>query len=231
MGQCGRSDPAAAFVSGMLNAGNIFLVGPMGSGKSAVGRLLAQRLDLAFVDSDAEIEARTGVDIAYIFEREGEAGFRVREAEVLDDITQRPGVLVATGGGAVLDPGTRERLRSRGCVVYLRTSVDQQLARTRRSAAAAADEPGSARDAGAPDGAACGALRRGGRRHRRHGRAQGRLGRGRNPAPPGVRRGASDAATDDRPRRPQLPDPDRRRACSPTRASSRAPSPRATCWS
>jgi shikimate kinase len=134
MGQCGRSDPAAAFVSGMLNAGNIILVGPMGSGKSAVGRLLAQRLDLSLVDSDAEIEARTGVDIAYIFEREGEAGFRVREAEVLDDVTQRAGVLVATGGGAVLDPGTRERLRSRGCVVYLRTSVDQQLARTRRSA-------------------------------------------------------------------------------------------------
>jgi shikimate kinase len=133
MGQCGRSDPAAAFVSGMLNAGNIILVGPMGSGKSAVGRLLAQRLDLSLVDSDAEIEARTGVDIAYIFEREGEAGFRVREAEVLDDITRRPGVLVATGGGAVLDPGTRERMRSRGCVVYLRTSVDQQLARTRRS--------------------------------------------------------------------------------------------------
>ena len=134
MGQCGRSDPAAAFVSGMLNAGNIILVGPMGSGKSAVGRLLAQRLNLALVDSDAEIEARTGVDIAYIFEREGEAGFRSREAEVLDDITQRQGVLVATGGGAVLDAGTRERLRSRGCVVYLRTSVDQQLARTRRGA-------------------------------------------------------------------------------------------------
>ena len=134
MGQCGRSDPAAAFVSGMLNAGNIILVGPMGSGKSAVGRLLAQRLDLALVDSDAEIEERTGVDIAYIFEREGEAGFRSREAEILDDITQRRGVLVATGGGAVLDAGTRARLRSRGCVVYLRTSVDQQLARTRRNA-------------------------------------------------------------------------------------------------
>ena len=118
----------------MLNASNIILVGPMGSGKSAVGRLLAQRLDLALVDSDTEIEARTGVDIAYIFEREGEAGFRSREAEVLDDITQRPRVLVATGGGAVLDPGTRERMRSRGCVVYLRTSVDQQLARTRRGA-------------------------------------------------------------------------------------------------
>jgi shikimate kinase len=133
MGQCGRSDPAAAFVSGMLKAANIILVGPMGSGKSAVGRLLARRLGLSLVDSDAEIQAHTGVDIAYIFEREGEAGFRVREAEILDEITQRPGVLVATGGGAVLDPRTRERLRSRGCVVYLRASVDQQLARTRRS--------------------------------------------------------------------------------------------------
>jgi shikimate kinase len=112
---------------------NVFLVGPMGSGKSAVGRQLAARLGLDFIDSDEEIEARTGVDIAYIFEREGEAGFRQREAEVIDELTQRHGVLVATGGGAVLDAGSRERLRSRGRVVYLRTSVDQQLARTRRT--------------------------------------------------------------------------------------------------
>jgi shikimate kinase len=112
---------------------NIFLVGPMGSGKSAVGRQLAARLGLEFCDSDEEIERRTGVDIAYIFEREGEAGFRQREAEVLDLLTQRDDLLVATGGGAVLDPCTRERLRSRGRVVYLRTSVDQQLVRTRRS--------------------------------------------------------------------------------------------------
>jgi len=117
----------------MLNADNIFLVGPMGSGKSAVGRRLAQRLGLAFVDSDAEIEARTGVDIACIFDREGEAGFRARERDVLDLLTRQPRSLIATGGGAVLDAQTRERLRSRGCVVYLRTSVDQQLARTRRS--------------------------------------------------------------------------------------------------
>ena len=117
----------------MLNAENVFLVGPMGSGKSAVGRQLATRLGLAFVDSDAEIEAATGVDIPYIFEREGEAGFRLRERDVLDGLTARPGVLVATGGGAVLDPDTRARLRERGCVVYLRTSVNQQLARTRRS--------------------------------------------------------------------------------------------------
>jgi shikimate kinase len=117
----------------MLNAANIYLVGPMGSGKSAVGRQLAGRLGLQFVDSDAEIEARTGVDIPYIFEKEGEPGFRAREREVLERLTERDGVLVATGGGAVLDPGTRARLRSRGCVVYLRTSVNQQLARTRRS--------------------------------------------------------------------------------------------------
>jgi shikimate kinase len=117
----------------MLNAENVFLVGPMGSGKSAVGRQLATRLDLAFVDSDAEIEARTGVDIPYIFEKEGEAGFREREREVLDVLTGRSRVLLSTGGGAVLDPANRERLRSRGCVVYLRTSVKQQFARTRRS--------------------------------------------------------------------------------------------------
>lgn len=118
----------------MLDAGNIFLVGPMGSGKSAVGRRLAGRLGLEFVDSDEEIESRTGVDIPYIFEREGEAGFRHREREVLDELTGRHGVLIATGGGAVLDAGTRERLQARGCVVYLRTSVGQQLARTRRGA-------------------------------------------------------------------------------------------------
>ena len=117
----------------MLNAENVFLVGPMGSGKSAVGRQLAARLGLAFVDSDAEIEALTGVDIPYIFEKEGEAGFRARERDVLDALTARSGVLVATGGGAVLDQDTRARLRSRGRVVYLRTSVNQQLARTRRS--------------------------------------------------------------------------------------------------
>jgi shikimate kinase len=113
---------------------NVFLIGPMGSGKSAVGRQLARRLGLQFVDSDDEIKARTGVDIAYIFEREGEAGFRAREAEIIDDLTGRDGLVVATGGGVILDAGSRERLRSRGRVVYLRTSVDQQLARTRRSA-------------------------------------------------------------------------------------------------
>ena len=112
---------------------NIFLIGPMGSGKTAVGRQLARLLHLDFYDSDAEIEPRTGVDIPYIFEKEGEAGFRERECEVIDALTQLRGVVVATGGGAVLRPENRERLVQRGCVVYLHTSVEQQLERTRHS--------------------------------------------------------------------------------------------------
>jgi shikimate kinase len=117
----------------MPESPNIVLVGPMGSGKSAVGRALAARLGLDFADSDTEIEARTGVDIAYIFEREGEAGFRAREADVLDELTRRRGWVIATGGGAVGSELTRARLRERSRVVYLRTSVNQQLSRTRRS--------------------------------------------------------------------------------------------------
>jgi shikimate kinase len=110
---------------------NVFLVGPMGSGKSAVGRQLARRLQLEFLDADVEIEHRTGVDIAYIFEMEGESGFRAREKDLLDELSRRTGVVLATGGGAVLDPDTRARLRQRGHVVYLRASIDQQLNRTR----------------------------------------------------------------------------------------------------
>ena len=109
----------------------IFLIGPMGSGKTAVGRQLAKALNLAFHDSDVEIEQRTGVDIPYIFDKEGEAGFRQREREVIDALTQLDDVVIATGGGAILLPENREHLRSRGNVVYLRTSVDQQLERTR----------------------------------------------------------------------------------------------------
>ncbi len=110
---------------------SIFLIGPMGAGKSAVGRKLAEELGLGFVDSDDEVVARTGVDIAYIFEREGESGFRARERQVIDDLSQMPDIVLATGGGAVQDPLTRERLGSRGRVVYLHASVDQQVRRTR----------------------------------------------------------------------------------------------------
>jgi shikimate kinase / 3-dehydroquinate synthase len=112
---------------------NIFLIGPMGSGKTAVGRHLAKALALEFVDSDVEIEHRTGVNINYIFEREGEAGFREREREVIADLAQKKGVLVATGGGAVILPQNRNQLSSNGTVVYLKTSVAQQLERTRHS--------------------------------------------------------------------------------------------------
>jgi shikimate kinase len=110
---------------------NVFLIGPMGSGKTAVGKHLARALRIQFYDSDVEIEQRTGVDIPYIFEKEGEAGFREREREVIDALTQLDGVVVATGGGAVLNPQNRERLAARGFVVYLQTGVRQQLDRTR----------------------------------------------------------------------------------------------------
>lgn len=110
---------------------NVYLIGPMGSGKSAVGRQLARLLRLEFHDSDVEVERRTGVDIPYIFEREGEAGFREREREVIDSLTQLPGVIIATGGGAVLLQENREHLSSRGRVVYLMTGIEQQLERTR----------------------------------------------------------------------------------------------------
>jgi len=112
---------------------SIFLVGPMGSGKSAVGRLLARRRRQRFVDSDEEIERRTGVDIPFIFEREGESGFREREREVIEDLTQWPGIVLATGGGAVLLPENQRCLSTRGIVVYLDTSVAEQVVRTQRA--------------------------------------------------------------------------------------------------
>jgi shikimate kinase len=112
--------------------GSFFLVGPMGAGKSTIGRQLAKSLSCVFLDSDKEVEDRTGVDIPLIFELEGEAGFRAREHAVIDDLTQRAGIVLATGGGAVLDPENRQHLRDRGQVIYLETSVDQQLTRTAR---------------------------------------------------------------------------------------------------
>jgi len=112
---------------------NIFLIGPMGSGKTAVGRQLARQLHLDFYDSDVEIERRTGVDIPYIFEKEGESGFREREREVIELLTEFDSVVIATGGGAILLPQNRTCLASRGRVVYLKTSIEQQLERTRQS--------------------------------------------------------------------------------------------------
>jgi len=115
----------------MLSKPNVFLIGPMGSGKSAVGRHLARLLKCSFHDSDADIEARTGVDIAFIFEKEGEEGFRQRERESIERLTGLSGVVIATGGGAVILADNRRALAERGTVVYLETSVTQQLQRTR----------------------------------------------------------------------------------------------------
>lgn len=117
----------------MLQSSNIFLVGPMGAGKTTVGRRLAEARGLEFIDSDHEVEARTGVDIAYIFEKEGEAGFRRREAAAIAELTRRQGLVLATGGGAVLDADSRKALAAQGFVVYLHASIDQQQARTDRS--------------------------------------------------------------------------------------------------
>ena len=116
----------------MARLRRVFLVGPMGAGKTTIGRLLAQQLKLAFVDSDKEIEERTGADIPWIFDVEGEEGFRDREQQVIDELTQREGVLVATGGGAILRSENRRALSSRGFVIYLHTTVEQQVARTNR---------------------------------------------------------------------------------------------------
>ena len=115
----------------MNSSQNLFLIGPMGSGKSAVGRALAVQLHRHFYDSDDEIESRTGVDVAFVFEKEGESGFRQREAKVIAELTTRTGIVLATGGGAVLSAANRRHLGARGFVVYLQTSVDEQLRRIR----------------------------------------------------------------------------------------------------
>lgn len=107
----------------------LFLVGPMGSGKSTVGKHLADLLECPFIDSDAEIEQRAGADIPWIFDVEGEAGFRRRETAVLQDLAERSGV-IATGGGAVVAQQNRELMARTGAVVFLNISVAQQLKRT-----------------------------------------------------------------------------------------------------
>jgi shikimate kinase len=115
----------------VLGKPSLFLIGPMGSGKTAVGRALSRALGLPFYDSDAEVERRTGVDIPFIFEKEGEAGFRAREREAIEALTRLERIVLATGGGAVLSAENRRHLAERGCVVYLETSVTQQADRVR----------------------------------------------------------------------------------------------------
>ncbi|MFW5723959.1 MAG: shikimate kinase AroK [Halochromatium sp.] len=116
----------------MIRPPNIFLVGPMGAGKSTVGRQLAEALGYEFRDSDQEIQRRTGVDIPTIFEFEGEEGFRKRERGVVEELAQEDGIVLATGGGVVLTPENRQQLAARGFVIYLHCSPEQQFARTAR---------------------------------------------------------------------------------------------------
>ena len=115
----------------MEHSNNIFLVGLMGAGKTTVGRQLARRLRKRFVDCDHEIEARTGVSIPTIFEIEGEAGFRRRESAAIEALSQETGLVLATGGGAVLDPENRRNLKAGGWVVYLDVPPDILWSRTR----------------------------------------------------------------------------------------------------
>lgn len=111
---------------------SLFLIGPMGVGKTTVGKLLAHELSLKFLDSDHEVEVSAGADISWIFDVEGESGFREREIKVIDELTQLPEVLISTGGGCILREGNRVALRSRGVVVFLDTSLDIQEARTKK---------------------------------------------------------------------------------------------------
>lgn len=114
----------------MANNQNIFLIGLMGAGKTTIGRQLASELSLEFFDSDHEVEKRTGVTITHIFDIEGEAGFRKRETAMLDELTEKKGIVLATGGGAILKPENRQFLMSRGTTIYLYANIDTLLERT-----------------------------------------------------------------------------------------------------
>ncbi|MCD6046078.1 MAG: Shikimate kinase [Gammaproteobacteria bacterium] len=116
----------------MKKTQNIFLIGPMGAGKTTVGRMLAKELKREFYDTDEVIESRTGVDIPWIFDVEGEEGFRQREMTVVDELTQKTGVVLATGGSVVIEVQNRTHLAARGLVIYLKTTVGQQLERTEK---------------------------------------------------------------------------------------------------
>ena len=109
---------------------NIFIVGPMGSGKSTVGKIISSELFLTFLDTDEEIETRTGASIDWIFDLEGEEGFRKRESKILDEMVKKNSIVLSTGGGIILSEHNRELLSSRGSVFYLETPIEIQLERT-----------------------------------------------------------------------------------------------------
>jgi len=112
---------------------NIFLIGPMGVGKTTIGRHIAEVLEMTFLDSDHEIEQHTGVSIPLIFEYEGEVGFRKRERAIITELTEQNNIILSTGGGVVLDANNRKQLQTRGHVIYLQATVDDLLERTAHS--------------------------------------------------------------------------------------------------
>lgn len=116
----------------MTQQRNLILIGPMGAGKSTIGRQVSSLLHYEFVDSDHEIEERSGADIPWIFDVEGEEGFRKRESAMIEELTQLSHIVLATGGGAVMREDNRRAIAAGGIVVYLRATVEQQLARTSR---------------------------------------------------------------------------------------------------
>ncbi len=113
-----------------MRTNNIYLIGPMGAGKSTIGRMLSVDLGMEFKDTDREIEDKSGANIPWIFDMEGERGFRERESATIEELTRLPGLVLATGGGAILSNSNRTCLKARGVVVFLQTSVDSQLERT-----------------------------------------------------------------------------------------------------
>jgi shikimate kinase len=115
----------------MKHQDNLFLIGPMGAGKTTMGRQLAKKLHLEFIDSDHAIESHTGASIPLIFELEGEDGFRKRETTIIDELTQRKGIVLATGGGAILSPENRQHLANRGTVIYLHSDIVHLMERVR----------------------------------------------------------------------------------------------------
>ncbi|CUR53334.1 shikimate kinase AroK [Buchnera aphidicola] len=113
----------------MVEKQNIFLIGPMGAGKSTIGRQLAKFLHMKFYDSDLEIEKRTGADISWVFDVEGEKGFRLREEKILNELTQKKNIVLATGGGSILSECAQKYFITRGIVIYLKTTIENQLIR------------------------------------------------------------------------------------------------------
>lgn len=112
------------------NQQNIYLIGPMGSGKTSVGMQLAKKLNMPYFDSDKEIEKATGVNVSWIFEVEGEAGFRKRERSMINTLSKKEGIVLATGGGAIVTPDNCDTLKQTGLIIYLKVSLELQLHRT-----------------------------------------------------------------------------------------------------